>query len=95
MTEQYPDDNELLQIISDTETGVEYIPTGTAPYYLHFRKLLYRLLLATKPSNDLCVLDEYRFYWLSILSSAVVFFSVFRGIWTITPSRPKTPATSA
>ena len=58
MAEVYPDDNELLDIISDTETGVEYIPTGTAPYYLHFRKLLYRLLLASKRSNDLRVFDE-------------------------------------
>jgi len=58
MAETYPADNELLDIISDTETGVEYIPTGTAPYYLHFRKLLYRLLLATKRSNDLRVFDE-------------------------------------
>jgi len=58
MAEVYPADNELLNIVSDTETGVEYIPTGTAPYYLHFRKLLYRLLLASKRSNDLRVFDE-------------------------------------
>jgi hypothetical protein len=43
---------------SDTETGVEYIPTGTAPYYLQFRKLLYRLLLASRRANDLRVYDE-------------------------------------
>jgi hypothetical protein len=54
----YPSDNELLNIVSDTETGVEFIPTGTAPYYLHFRKLLYRLLLASKRANDLRVFDE-------------------------------------
>ncbi len=58
MAEVYPSDSELLNIISDTETGVEYIPTGTAPYYLHFRKLLYRLLLATQRANDLRVFDE-------------------------------------
>lgn len=58
MTEVYPSDNELLNITNDVETGVEYIPTGTAPYYLHFRKLLYRLLLASKRSNDLRVFDE-------------------------------------
>ena len=58
MAEAYPSDNELLNIQSDAETGVEYIPTGTAPYYLHFRKLLYRLLLATRRSNDLRVYDE-------------------------------------
>ncbi len=58
MAEVYPSDSELLNIISDTGTGVEYIPTGTAPYYLHFRKLLYRLLLATRRANDLRVFDE-------------------------------------
>jgi len=58
MAEAYPSDNELLNIQSDGETGVEYIQTGTAPYYLHFRKLLYRLLLATRRANDLRVYDE-------------------------------------
>lgn len=58
MAEVYPTDNELLNMQSDGETGVEYIPTGTAPYYLHFRKLLYRLLLATRRANDLRVYDE-------------------------------------
>lgn len=58
MAEVYPSDNELLNLISESETGVEYIPTGTAPYYLHFRKLLYRLLLATKRANDLRLYDE-------------------------------------
>ncbi len=58
MAEVYPSDNELLNMQSDSETGVEYIPTGTSPYYLHFRKLLYRLLLATRRANDLRVYDE-------------------------------------
>lgn len=58
MAEVYPSDNALLNIQSDSETGVEYIPTGTSPYYLHFRKLLYRLLLATRRANDLRVYDE-------------------------------------
>ncbi len=58
MAEVYPADNELLNIVSETETGVEYIPTGTAPYYLQFRKLLYRLLLASRRANDLRVYDE-------------------------------------
>jgi hypothetical protein len=58
MTEVYPSDNELLNMQSDSETGVEYIPTGTAPYYLHFRKLLYRLLLAARRANDLRIYDE-------------------------------------
>jgi hypothetical protein len=58
MAEVYPTDNELLNIQSDSETGVEYIATGKAPYYLEFRKLLYRLLLATRRANDLRVYDE-------------------------------------
>jgi hypothetical protein len=58
MSEVYPTDNELLNLVNDPETGIEYIPTGTAPYYLHFRKLLHRLLLATKRANDLRVYDE-------------------------------------
>lgn len=58
MGEVYPSDNDLLNLQSDNETGVEYIPTGTAPYYLNFRRLLYRLLLATRRANDLRVYDE-------------------------------------
>jgi hypothetical protein len=58
MAEVYPSDNTLLNIQSDDETGIEYIATGTAPYYLQFRKLLYRLLLATRRANDLRVYDE-------------------------------------
>ena len=58
MAEVYPSDNELLNLQSDSETGVEYIATGTAPYYVEFRKLLYRLLLATRRANDLRVYDE-------------------------------------
>jgi hypothetical protein len=58
MAEVYPSDNELLNLQTDSETGVEYIPTGTSPYYLHFRKLLYRLLLSTRRANDLRVYDE-------------------------------------
>ncbi|MBN1359355.1 MAG: hypothetical protein JW993_02130 [Sedimentisphaerales bacterium] len=58
MAEVYPPDSELLNLQSDSQTGVEYIPTGAAPYYLQFRKLLYRLLLATQRANDLRVFDE-------------------------------------
>jgi hypothetical protein len=58
MAEVYPSDNELLNLQSDSETGVEYIATGTAPYYIEFRKLLYRLLLAARRANDLRVYDE-------------------------------------
>jgi hypothetical protein len=58
MAEIYPTDNELLNIQSDVETGVEYIPTGLSPYYVQFRRLLYRLLLAARRANDLRVYDE-------------------------------------
>jgi hypothetical protein len=58
MAEVYPSDNELLNIQSESETGVEYIPTGTVPYYLEFRKLLYRLILAARRANDLRGYDE-------------------------------------
>jgi len=58
MAEVYPCDNELLNIQSDGETGVEYIPTGQSPYYIQFRKLLFRLLLAAKRANELRVYDE-------------------------------------
>lgn len=58
MAEVYPSDSALLNMVSDGDTGVDYIATGTAPYYLHFRKLLHRLLLATKRGNDFRVFDE-------------------------------------
>jgi hypothetical protein len=58
MSEVYPSDNELLNLQTDSETGVEYITTGQSPYYLQFRKLLYRLLLASRRANDLRVYDE-------------------------------------
>jgi len=58
MSEIYPSDQELLDLLSDPETGVEYVPTGTAPYYLQFRKLLSRLLLATKRANDFRLYSE-------------------------------------
>ena len=58
MAEVYPADDVLLNVLNDSETGVEYIATGTAPYYLHFRKLLHRLLLACRRGNDLRVYDE-------------------------------------
>lgn len=58
MAEVYPSDNELLNVEVDSETGVEFIATGQSPYYLQFRKLLSRLLLATKRANDLRVYDD-------------------------------------
>jgi hypothetical protein len=58
MAEVYPSDNELLNLQQDGETGVEYVATGQSPYYLHFRRMLYRLLLATRRANDFRVYDE-------------------------------------
>ena len=58
MAEVYPSDDELLDLLSESETGVEYIATGTAPYYLQFRKLLYRLLLSTRRANDFRLYSE-------------------------------------
>ena len=58
MTEVYPSDNALLSLLSENETGVEYIETSKAPYYLEFRKLLYGMLLATRRANNLRVFDE-------------------------------------
>jgi hypothetical protein len=53
MSEVYPSDSELLNILNDSDTGIEYIPTGKSPYYLEFRKMLYRLILAAKKSKRL------------------------------------------
>lgn len=78
MAEVYPSDSELINMQSETETGVEYIPTGTAPYYLQFRKMLYRMLLACRRANDLRVYNEGgldigvkpgRFWWSAQLIS--------------------------
>lgn len=55
MPELNPDDATLLALASDPATGVEYIPTGESPYYLAFRRMLYRLLRATERANDLRV----------------------------------------
>ncbi len=55
MSERYPSDATLLALSQDDATGVEYIPTGRSPYYLEFRKMLYRLLRATERANDLRV----------------------------------------
>jgi hypothetical protein len=58
MSEVYPSDNELLNLESDSVTGVEYIATGQSPYYVEFRRMLYRLLLVSKLANELRVYDE-------------------------------------
>jgi hypothetical protein len=55
MPERYPSDATLLALAQDLDTGVEYIPTGRSPYYLEFRRLVQRLLLATARANDLRV----------------------------------------
>ena len=57
MAEVYPGDSVLLNLSCDGETGVEYIETGKAPYYLEFRKLVHRLLEATRRANDFRVFD--------------------------------------
>jgi len=58
MAEVYPSDAALNALSSDTETGVEYITTGQAPYYTNWRKAMQRHLLASKRANDLRVFDE-------------------------------------
>jgi hypothetical protein len=58
MAEIYPSDAELGALLADEDTGVEYIPTGTAPYYVHFRRLLHRLLLSCKKANELRLYHE-------------------------------------
>ncbi|MHB1156097.1 MAG: hypothetical protein ACYC26_04580 [Phycisphaerales bacterium] len=58
MSERYPDDAALLAMEQDQTTGVEYIPTGRSPYYLEFRKLVQRLLLAGGRANDLRVYQD-------------------------------------
>jgi hypothetical protein len=58
MPERYPDDATLLNLTQDTQTGVEYVPTGKSPYYLEFRRLIQRLLLASQRANDLRVYQD-------------------------------------
>lgn len=58
MTERYPDDATLLALSEDPVTGVSYIPTGLTPYFLEFRKLVQRTLLATQRANDLRVYQD-------------------------------------
>jgi hypothetical protein len=53
MPERYPDDVTLLTLDQDPDTGVEYIPTGRSPYYLEFRRLVQRTLVAAARANDL------------------------------------------
>jgi len=58
MTERYPDDAILLNIAQDPSTGVEYVPTGKTPYFLEFRRLVQRMLLACERANDLRVYQD-------------------------------------
>lgn len=58
MTERYPIDTELLAAAEDTPTGVQYIPTGTSPYILEFRRLVHRMLRAFERANDLRVYQD-------------------------------------
>jgi len=50
--ELYPSAEQLLLLEQDEATGVEYIPTGKTPYYLEFRKLIQRLLLASGRASE-------------------------------------------
>jgi len=58
MSERYPDDSILLSLAEDAFTGVEYIPTGSSPYFLEFRKLIHRTLLAAGRANDMRVYQD-------------------------------------
>ncbi len=58
MPERYPDDATLLALAQDPTTGVEYIPTGRSPYFLEFRRLVQRTLLAAQRANDLRVYQD-------------------------------------
>lgn len=58
MTERHPLDTELLAAASDPTTGVEYIPTGTSPYVIEFRRMINRILRAFERANDLRVYQD-------------------------------------
>lgn len=58
MSERYPDDASLLAMSQDPATGVELIPTGQSPYFLAFRRLMQRTLLAAQRANDLRVYQQ-------------------------------------
>jgi hypothetical protein len=58
MSERYPDDAALLALTQDAATGVEYIATGQSPYYVQFRRLMQRLLLAAQRANDFRVFQD-------------------------------------
>ncbi len=55
MAELYPNDDLLLALAQDEGTGVDYIETGRTPYYLEFRRMLYRLLDTARRAGDLRV----------------------------------------
>lgn len=48
----------ILSLVEDASTGVEYIPTGSSPYFLEFRKLIQRTLLAAGRANDMRVYQD-------------------------------------
>jgi len=69
--ELYPDDADLLALTGDEQTGVEFIETGKAPYYVEFRRMLHRLLANLAPlglrvhkTGDLAVQVKPGRYWL-------------------------------
>lgn len=57
MPETYPNDTALLDLERDDATGVEYIPTGASPYFIAYRRMLYRLLRSAERANDLRVFE--------------------------------------
>lgn len=58
MSERYPSDTALLALTEDAETGAAYIATGQSPYYAEFRRLIHRMLAASRRANDLRVYQD-------------------------------------
>ena len=55
MAEYYPDNATLLALTEDEHTGGEYIPTGLSPYFVEYRQMQQRLMLAAARASDLRV----------------------------------------
>lgn len=90
MPERYPDDETLLALAADAETGVEFIPTGLSPYYLEFRKLVHRTLRAAARANDLRVYQDGDFTvgvraGSCLIADTVIDFAGAQGV-AVTPS---------
>lgn len=63
MPEQHPDDLALLAATEDAITGATHIETGTSPYVLAFRRLIYRMLRIAERANDLRPYAEAGLYF--------------------------------